>query len=53
MLFYTFVRADTAASSSSAVAKSRIFYTQADESRWRAAFFTLYALLPSHQLPFI
>ena len=53
MLFYTFVRADTAASSSSAVAKSRIFYTQADESRWRAAFFMLYALLPSHQLPFI
>ena len=34
MLFYTFVRADTAASSSSAVAKSRIFYTQADESRF-------------------
>ena len=34
MLFYTFVRADTAASSSSAVAKSRIFYTQADELRF-------------------
>jgi len=51
-LFYTFVSADITASS--VIAKTRNYYMQADEARWRAAFFILYALpLPLQPPPHI